>query len=400
MMTRQKLLLAIALLLVLILSLGVFAIGGMNDLRRMSDDAPGYPAQMLDFAFRSLATVNHVAATLNVAGSTTDAFRYVDEIDTARGELTILSARIELLTPRIIVTETERQLELLDEQMRRARNDLSAYRNRPFSLDAGAARQLVSPINQSLHALTDTVIAGSNSYSERTIRNGRKVFRLLLGALLMAGLAGLTVALVMSRKLRNSLWPSHWTVGALLGSPSQFLRRAAGQDPGSDRCPNAFSTAATPVARHELKPPASPREHDLLARTEDHLRQLRLALDLTADGLIIMAVDGTIEYANASFARLAGVRVRNVVGRRPEDLIPGLADARAYATLWNKLSGDQPWEGRIPVTDTESEVRQLYWSATPIGQSSTQPTTYAAYVRDITAQQRLDELPLDKDAPV
>lgn len=319
MMTRQKLLLAIALLLVLILSLGVFAIGGMNDLRRMSDDAPGYPAQMLDFAFRSLATVNHVAATLNVAASTTDGARYVDEIDTARGELTILSARIELLTPRIIVTETERQLELLDKQMRRARNDLSAYRNRPFSLDADAARQLVSPINQSLHALTDTVIAGSNSYSERTIRNGRKVFRLLLGALLMAGLAGLTVALVMSRKLRNSLWPSHWTVGALLGSPSQFLRRAAGQDPGSDRCPNAFSTAATPVARHELKPPASPREHDLLARTEDHLRQLRLALDLTADGLIIMAVDGTIEYANASFARLArpGPQRRRTTTRGP-----------------------------------------------------------------------------------
>lgn len=67
----------------------------------------------------------------------------------------------------------------------------------------------------------------------------------------------------------------------------------------------------------------------------DELLELRLlALDATANAIVITDRDGLIVWANRAFTRLTGFTANEAVGRTPTILRSGEQEPRVYRDLW------------------------------------------------------------------
>ncbi len=133
--------------------------------------------------------------------------------------------------------------------------------------------------------------------------------------------------------------------------------------------------------------------HDLTARkqAEDKLRLLSGALDQSPVGVMIVNLDGRIEYVNRGFSRLTGYDPEEVLGRNPR-LFQSSRALEGDVRVWEKLQAGEEWHGEIQALKKSGE---LYWALetlTPIRDSAGKVTRFLAMQQDITQQKH------DRDA--
>src|SRR5450631_1804409 len=78
------------------------------------------------------------------------------------------------------------------------------------------------------------------------------------------------------------------------------------------------------------------------------LRALKLlALDSTANPIVISKRDGTIIWANAAFELLSGYSVAEVLGQNTSLLKSGQHSPSFYKTMWKTILSGQRWQGEL-----------------------------------------------------
>ncbi|MGZ8247915.1 response regulator [Methylomagnum sp.] len=80
---------------------------------------------------------------------------------------------------------------------------------------------------------------------------------------------------------------------------------------------------------------------------EDELLRLRMAVEASADMILLTDADESIKYANPAFCRFTGWDKADVIGRKPAILKSGRTSPATYDAMWMALSRNESWSGHL-----------------------------------------------------
>jgi two-component system, sensor histidine kinase and response regulator len=124
-------------------------------------------------------------------------------------------------------------------------------------------------------------------------------------------------------------------------------------------------------------------------KEEQLLRKLSLAVNQSAESIIITGLDGTIEYVNEAFTRVSGYTREDVLGQSPSILRSGKTRPETYQALWNTLHRGESWRGEF--VNRRKDGREFHETCiiTPLRQPDGSITHYLAMKSDVTEKKRI-----------
>lgn len=126
-------------------------------------------------------------------------------------------------------------------------------------------------------------------------------------------------------------------------------------------------------------------------RIEEEIVKLSIALDQSANEIIITRKNGDIEYVNKSFTTITGYLPSEVIGKNPRILKSGTHTAAFYKDLWKTLNKGQRWEGEF---HNRKKNGELYWESatiTPIKNKDSEIVRYIAIKEDISLRKKAEQ---------
>lgn len=124
---------------------------------------------------------------------------------------------------------------------------------------------------------------------------------------------------------------------------------------------------------------------------EQQLRTLYVAVEQSANTIVITDTDGKITFANKAFERTTGYTVEEAVGKNPKILNSGAQDRRVYDNLWETIASGGVWQGEFL---NKRKDGSTYWEEaviTPIKSEEGEIIAYLAVKEDITRRKNAEE---------
>ncbi len=126
-------------------------------------------------------------------------------------------------------------------------------------------------------------------------------------------------------------------------------------------------------------------------KIEEEIVKLSIALDQSANEIIITRKNGDIEYVNKSFSTITGYLPSEVIGKNPRILKSGTHTAAFYKDLWKTLQKGQRWEGEF---HNRKKNGELYWESatiTPIKNKDGEIVRFIAIKEDISLRKKAEQ---------
>ncbi|HNV68958.1 MAG TPA: PAS domain S-box protein [Candidatus Ozemobacteraceae bacterium] len=133
------------------------------------------------------------------------------------------------------------------------------------------------------------------------------------------------------------------------------------------------------------------KDISLLLQAEAQQRRLAVALEQSADAILITNNQGSIDYVNPAFERLYGFTMQEVRGQTPRLLKSGEHSPGFYANLWETIIGGNTWRGRLDNRVKSGAKVTVETSISPIRLPGGPTSGFVALQRDITRQLELEE---------
>jgi two-component system sensor histidine kinase/response regulator len=124
---------------------------------------------------------------------------------------------------------------------------------------------------------------------------------------------------------------------------------------------------------------------------ETQLHKLSLAVEQSAETIVITDVEGRIEYVNEAFTRISGYSRDEVRGKNPRVLNSGQTDRATYDGLWRTLTRGETWRGEFINRRKDGSLYVEAAVVSPIRGADGRITHYVAVKEDITEHKRLNE---------
>lgn len=132
--------------------------------------------------------------------------------------------------------------------------------------------------------------------------------------------------------------------------------------------------------------------HDITARTrnEERLRKFSLAVEQSANAVVITDKDSTIEYVNQRFTEMTGYTRDDVIGKTPRMLNSGQTSKDVYVQLWDSLIKGKSWSGEF--INLRKNGEKYFESAviTPLRDKDGSVTHFVAIKEDITEKKQVE----------
>jgi len=120
------------------------------------------------------------------------------------------------------------------------------------------------------------------------------------------------------------------------------------------------------------------------------LARLGMAIEHTTDVVILMDMDGLVEYVNPAFSEITGYSRDDALGRNLEYLRSELHDDRFWAELWIDLMSGKVWHGLIANRRKDGEIYRADMTVSPILNEDGRPMALVCIQRDMTEIERLE----------
>lgn len=124
---------------------------------------------------------------------------------------------------------------------------------------------------------------------------------------------------------------------------------------------------------------------------EQEVRLLSMAVEQSAQSVVITDLDGNIEYVNAAALSSSGYTMCELLGRNPRLLQSGKTPRETYDQMWDRLLAGKPWRGLLFNRRKNGEEYVEDATITPIRDAKGQVTQYLALMLDVTERRRLSE---------
>jgi PAS domain S-box-containing protein len=134
-------------------------------------------------------------------------------------------------------------------------------------------------------------------------------------------------------------------------------------------------------------PPSQERFEEMTSE----LTKLSLAIEQSANIVIITDAEGNIEYVNPKFTEATGYSATEVLGRNPRILKSGVQNNDFYQELWDTILSGRQWQGEF---HNKRKDGTLYWeqaSIAPVLNAAGQITNFIGIKLDITERKEAEE---------
>lgn len=128
-----------------------------------------------------------------------------------------------------------------------------------------------------------------------------------------------------------------------------------------------------------------------LARQQERLRQLDVAIDASPALLVITDTQPAIVYVNRAFTEVTGYRPDEVLGKNPRILQSGKTPRETYLDLWTHLTAGRRWSGEFINRRKDGNEYVEFATIAPVFDEEGHTTHYIAVKLDITEQRRITE---------
>jgi len=128
---------------------------------------------------------------------------------------------------------------------------------------------------------------------------------------------------------------------------------------------------------------------------QNDVKKLLVAIEQSANTVIITNEKAEIEYANPYFTQLTGYETDEVIGKNPKIQKSGFHAHEFYKELWDTISKGEKWVGEFY---NKKKNGEYYWESatiTPVTDDNGQITNFIAIKEDIT-QRKLQQEALEQ----
>jgi len=125
-------------------------------------------------------------------------------------------------------------------------------------------------------------------------------------------------------------------------------------------------------------------------QAQDTQARLMMAVEHTAETIVITDERGVILYGNPALEKTSGYTLEEVIGRNPSILKSGKHDAEFYRRMWDVLSAGQVWSGFITNKRKDGTLFEEDVTISPVRDAAGRIINYVAVKRDVTEQKKLE----------
>jgi PAS domain S-box-containing protein len=170
----------------------------------------------------------------------------------------------------------------------------------------------------------------------------------------------------------------HWALASLAFLYLAFL---VTQARGNWR---AFWTACIAAEQEKIRGSAE------RIRAERERASLAVAIEQSAEAILITDLDGNIQYCNPAFERISGYAYKEVVGRNPRLLNSGKQGKEFYEELWTTIKSGRVWSGHFINRRKDGSLCEEDATISPIRDPAGKLTGFVAANRDVTERVSLE----------
>ena len=120
------------------------------------------------------------------------------------------------------------------------------------------------------------------------------------------------------------------------------------------------------------------------------LQRLSIAVEQSADAIVMTDTAGTIEYVNPAFVAATGYRSDEVVGRNPRILKSGTQSDAFYHAMWAALTAGQSWIADLVNRRKDGTLFEEEAVISPVRGADGTITGYLAVKRNVTRERALE----------
>jgi len=121
------------------------------------------------------------------------------------------------------------------------------------------------------------------------------------------------------------------------------------------------------------------------------IKKLSVAIEQSANTIVITNPKGDIEYTNPTFTELTGYTTEEALGQNPHILNAGTLPDIYFVKMWETLSKGDTWKGEF---HNKKKNGELYWeqgTITPIKNDKGEITNYLAIKENITERKKTEQ---------
>jgi nitrogen fixation negative regulator NifL len=133
------------------------------------------------------------------------------------------------------------------------------------------------------------------------------------------------------------------------------------------------------------------RERADRRQAEQQVNIRTLALEASANGILITDRDGKILWANKAFSNMTGYTLAEALNQTPNILHSGEHQNRFYQELWNTILSGTVWRGRITNRKKDGSLYFEEMTITPVRAEREEITHFIAVKQDVTDRHRAEE---------
>jgi len=132
--------------------------------------------------------------------------------------------------------------------------------------------------------------------------------------------------------------------------------------------------------------------HDITERKrgEERLALLAMAVEQSAESIMITDPDGVIQYVNPAFERITCYTRKEALGQNPRLLKSGKQDPEFYRRMWDTLTQGDFWDGRLINKKKDGTLYEEEATISPVKDDEGRTVNYVAAKRDITREVELE----------
>jgi PAS domain S-box-containing protein len=127
------------------------------------------------------------------------------------------------------------------------------------------------------------------------------------------------------------------------------------------------------------------------ARLAKAQQRLTIAVEQAAESVLITDTHGTIQYVNPAFERVTGYDRFEVIGRNPRLLKSGKQDPAFYQHLWQTITSDLVWNGRLINRKKDGSLYTEDVTISPVHNQAGETVSYVAVKHDVSHVVQLEE---------
>ena len=119
--------------------------------------------------------------------------------------------------------------------------------------------------------------------------------------------------------------------------------------------------------------------------------RLVIAVEYTADAIIITDIEGNIQYVNPAFEKITGYSRAETAAQNLTFLDSGQHDPSFFKQMWDCLKRGDVWRGRFINRKKDNSLYQSEATISPVKNTAGEITNYVSVQRDVTHETQLEK---------